>query len=105
MQLNLDEILQVAKNDKTVRKVEKEDINRIYKEILKRHKLPKTPVTYSLLLVYLLNWYKKKFFFLEKRVNQLSDMSQKEDITKKREYMEFMAVSYIYFFRKGVQFD
>ena len=58
MQLNLDEILQVAKNDKTVRKVEKEDINRIYKEILKRHKLPKTPVTYSLLLVYLLNWYK-----------------------------------------------
>ena len=107
MQLNLSEFLETSISFKETRKVNKEDIVYLFNEINKRHNLSLSdqPLGSSVLLAFLFQWQKANFFRLKKRVEQLNALSLRKDITRQREFFEFFAVSYLYFFRIGIPFS
>ena len=80
-------------------------IMKLMAEIKKRHHIPFTPVTDILLFKYIEKWFDEKDNLLKERVEKLSNLSLKQDISRKKEFVEFLAVSYIYFLRKGVKFE
>ena len=105
MQLNLGDFLETSISFKEVRKVCKDDVLHLFNEINQRHELSLQPLGNSVLLAFLFRWQKSNFFKLKKRVEQLNALSLRQDITRQREFFEFYAVSYLYFFRIGIPFS
>ena len=102
MQLKIKDYLQKDTIPEATHTVKKNDLPKIMGEINRRHTLPITPVTHILLYKYLHLWYKRPFLILKKRVDTLNELSLRVDISHKREFIEFFAVAYLYFYRLGV---
>jgi hypothetical protein len=81
MQLKIKEFLKSS--PEPIRAVKKKDLLLIMGEMKRRHTLPITPVTDVLLFKYLEVWYKRPFIMLKKRVNELSELSLRIDISHK----------------------